>query len=127
MVVIMGMVGDHTYSTTRTPYCSAAAEVSTQRHALEEEPELLVYLFCNLAPAWKANCVSLCSLDYALFCRKTKAQLSPSLKNRLPHFIVLTRQTLGRLSSFEICSDAASVRVDVKFVMANVRNEGIAF
>lgn len=72
----MGMVGDHTCSTIRTPYCSAAAEVSTQRYALEEVPELFVYLFCNLAPVWKDNCVALCSLDYALFCRKTKAQLS---------------------------------------------------
>lgn len=94
----MGTVGDHTYSTIRTPYCSAAAEVSTQRYALEEVPVLFSYLFYNLAPIWKDNCVTLCSLDNALFCRKTKAQLSQSLKNRLLHFIVLTHQTLERLS-----------------------------
>jgi len=89
-------------------------------------PELCIYLFYNLAPIWKDNCVSLCYLDYALFCRKTEAQLSESLKNRLLHFIVLPHQTFERLSWLEICRDAASVRVDVKFVVANVRNEGIA-
>lgn len=109
----MGMVGDHTYSTTRTPYCSAAAEVSTQTYALEEVPELFLYLFYNLAPVWRDYCVSLCSLDYGggcflgfffgvFFCcfffRKNKAQLSQSLKNRVLHFIVLTHQAIERLS-----------------------------
>lgn len=60
----MGVVGDHTYSTIRTPYSSAAAEVSAQKYALEEVPELFQYLFYNLAPIWKDYCVSLCSVDY---------------------------------------------------------------
>lgn len=55
----MGMVGDHTYSTIRTPYCSAAAEASSQKHALEEVPELRVYLFYNSALVWKDDCASL--------------------------------------------------------------------